>query len=113
MDSKSLENKHRSAQEKFFSEHEDQRYDWNIDQRNLQKTIDDTDYYDPYYNDYYDPYYNDDYLSGIYRDADEWDPYLANPYYDDFYLLQDKQLFGDISNENEYDYLLQEAYKND
>ena len=77
---------------------EDQRYDWNREQRYLQKTIDDSNYDDPYYN--------DDYLSGIYRDADEWDPYLANPYYDDFYLLQDKQLFGDISNEDEYDYLL-------
>ena len=72
---------------------EDQRYDWNREQRYLQKTIDDSNYDDPYYN--------DDYLSGIYRDADEWDPYLADPYYDDFYLLQDKQLFGDISNEDE------------
>ena len=72
MGSKSLEKKRRRAQKKFFSMLEDQRYDWNREQRYLQKTIDDSNYDDPYYN--------DDYLSGIYRDADEWDPYLANPY---------------------------------
>lgn len=78
---------------------------WNEHQRNLQRVIDNTDYEDPYYN--------DDYLKGIYRDSDEWDSFLANPYFDDFYLLQDKQLFGKIGDEDEYDYLLPESYKND
>ena len=106
MGSKSQQKKRRSAQKKFFHELEDQKYDWDKEQRYLQKRIDDTDYDDPYRN--------DDFLKGIYRDSDEWDPYLANPYYDDFYLLQDKQLFGEgITNEDDYDYLLPESYKND
>ena len=61
-----------------------------------------------------DPYEGDSYLSGIVNDSREWDPYLNDPFYDDFYLLEDEQALGKISSDrDEFDYMLPEMYKND